>query len=438
MIIEFAITNFKSIHQKQVFSMESNSARSRIENIFDVNLQNGSKTSLVKAAAIYGQNSSGKSNCIQALWELKKIITRANRIKIDEPISAYNPFLFNPLSRQALASFELLFIAPDKQKYKYLITFNQTEIVEERLDYFPKKQVRNLFVRYAESSPEDPHLHIAKLSKELNYRKYIIHQKLPLLSLFGKAEHYQKLISPAFSYIKSLKIENVTNSHYVELLKDTIKTDLQKTEYQWLKEKLEKLIVDCDTQIKSLQIDTDTQTRMFLLNKEENALKMQRNEIIYAQHAVFDQEKEIGTYNLPFNQESLGTNRLFALGGLILKALDKGEVVFIDELDSSLHPYISRFLVKLFLNPITNPNNAQLVFTTHESHLLDKMLRSDQIWFTEKNTLGETLLFSAQDFEGIREDIPFDKWYMAGKFGAVPQTSETNFIFNYAKENQNI
>jgi AAA15 family ATPase/GTPase len=120
---------------------------------------------------------------------------------------------------------------------------------------------------------------------------------------------------------------------------------------------------------------------------------------------------------------------------LILKALEKGETIIFDELDTSLHPRLSRFLVKLFLNPLSNPNNAQLIFTAHETNLLDKdMLRSDQIWFAEKNERGETLIYSAQDFEGVREDIPFDKWYLAGKFGAIPDIQDIQFIFDYEQE----
>jgi hypothetical protein len=124
------------------------------------------------------------------------------------------------------------------------------------------------------------------------------------------------------------------------------------------------------------------------------------------------------------------------LGGLILKTLKTGGTIIFDELDTSLHPYVSRFLVLLFLDPMSNPHNAQLIFTTHEPTLMDRnLLRADQIWFADKsNPYGKTEIFSAQDFDGVREDIPFDKWYMAGKFGAIPQISEINFISSHAKE----
>ena len=82
---------------------------------------------------------------------------------------------------------------------------------------------------------------------------------------------------------------------------------------------------------------------------------------------------------------------------------------------------MSKILVQIFQSPVLNPHNAQLIFTSHDTHLLDRtLLRKDQIWFTEKNNMGITELYSLQDFDGVREDTPFDKWYLAGKFGAIP------------------
>ena len=119
---------------------------------------------------------------------------------------------------------------------------------------------------------------------------------------------------------------------------------------------------------------------------------------------------------------------ILAVGALILLQLERGGLVVFDELDNSLHPKISRFFIQLFHSLNVNKGNAQIVFSTHEPLLMDKdMFRSDQIWFTQKTQFGETELYSAQDFDGVREDIPFDKWYMAGKFGALPNIQESLF-----------
>ncbi|NEP43038.1 MAG: ATP-binding protein, partial [Okeania sp. SIO2H7] len=129
-------------------------------------------------------------------------------------------------------------------------------------------------------------------------------------------------------------------------------------------------------------------------------------------------------------QESVGTQILYALGGLILLVLEIGYVIIVDELDNSLHPKLCKFLIKLFHNPVSNPKNAQIIFATHETTLLDRELfRKDQIWFTEKDKYGATELFSAQDFEGVKDDVPFDEWYLQGKFGGEPNIKEIEFIF---------
>ena len=128
---------------------------------------------------------------------------------------------------------------------------------------------------------------------------------------------------------------------------------------------------------------------------------------------------------------------MFAIGGLMLEAFENQEptLIFLDEFDNSLHPDLSKFLVELFHNPKVNKNNSQLVFTTHETTLLDKkVFRKDQIWFGDKSKFGATELYSIKDFKelkNVRSDIPFDKWYRTGKFGAVPNIKKFEFIAEY-------
>ena len=140
-------------------------------------------------------------------------------------------------------------------------------------------------------------------------------------------------------------------------------------------------------------------------------------------------EGEEANFNF-FQKESNGTIRLYGLGALILLILNRGCILVIDEIDNSLHPKLCKFLIKLFHHPLTNPRNAQLIFASHETTLLDReLLRKDQIWFTEKNKYGETQLFSAQHFDQVKGDEPFDLWYMQGKFGGQPNIKEVEFIY---------
>ena len=135
----------------------------------------------------------------------------------------------------------------------------------------------------------------------------------------------------------------------------------------------------------------------------------------------------VGTINFSFeDRESSGTNKLFDLSGPIFETLYSGSVLVIDELDAKMHPLISQYIIELFNNPETNPKNAQLIFTTHDTHLLSqKILRRDQIWFTEKDSKEQTDLYSLIDIvlpDGTkpRNDANYEKNYIAGRYGAIP------------------
>lgn len=127
------------------------------------------------------------------------------------------------------------------------------------------------------------------------------------------------------------------------------------------------------------------------------------------------------SFPMPLEEESLGTQRFFSRIGPWLDALDKGGVLFVDEIDSSMHPLLTKRLVEMMQDSEINTNHAQLIFTTHDTILLDlTLLRRDQIWFAEKypDTLG-TSIFSMWDFS-VRKDENIQKGYLQGKYGAIP------------------
>ncbi len=142
---------------------------------------------------------------------------------------------------------------------------------------------------------------------------------------------------------------------------------------------------------------------------------------LFGVHDLYEDRKPVGEVRLDFKEESHGTQTLFPLAGLFLMQMRLGGTLFVDELDTSLHPDLTRMLVALFQSEQMNPKHTQLIFTTHDTTLLDSgLLRKDQVWFTEKDEFGETDFYSLQDFDGVRETTAFDKWYHAGKFGAKP------------------
>ena len=145
-------------------------------------------------------------------------------------------------------------------------------------------------------------------------------------------------------------------------------------------------------------------------------------------HNIYsDKGKVVGSVNFSFEErESSGTNKLFDLSAPIFDTLYTGATLVIDELDTKMHPLISQYIIELFNNHETNPKNAQLIFTTHDTHLLSqKILRRDQIWFTEKDSQEQTDLYSLMDIvlpDGTkpRNDANYERNYIAGRYGAIP------------------
>jgi hypothetical protein len=430
MILEFAVENFRSIKNRQVFSLIAESSKIKGDNVFEVSLPNGGSVRLLKTALIYGANASGKSNFIKALGNLIQMISR--RISgAGRPIRSYNPFLFSTSTVTEPTVFELTFVF-EEVKYRYKIAFNLTHILEEELVFSPKGQTQRIFERHG--GPQDL-LHKIKLGKNFGNKEIEVFNNQLALNKFGTDTPHD-LLTKVYVYFNSIDVNNAMRgaSNNIQVRQAT--QTLSESEHQPILKRLEKLIRIADTKIDGLELMQSEEREPIVGRNGEHLRKTlgsnRLNTQVYGIHKVYDDGEEIRNEKLPFDEESEGTRALFWRGGLILEKLEQGGILVFDELDNSLHPKLVKFLVRLFSNLRSNPNNAQLIFATHEVTLLDRdMFRTDQIWFTEKNQYGETELFSAQDFDGVREDVPFDKWYMAGKFGGLPKIEDIESIFNH-------
>ena len=133
---------------------------------------------------------------------------------------------------------------------------------------------------------------------------------------------------------------------------------------------------------------------------------------------------ESGSVRFELQDESLGTQRLYQMAAPVLDVLANGRVLVVDELDASLHTLLVRRLVNMFQSPTLNRNGAQLIFSTHDTSLLDQTLfRRDQVWFTEKNQAQTTQLYPLTDFSPRKKEA-LERGYLAGRYGAVPFFSE--------------
>jgi AAA15 family ATPase/GTPase len=425
MILEFKMKNYRSYRDEVVFTMEAEASKQKPQNITELELssqQNSLRT--LKTAIIYGANASGKTNVIRALYFLLEYILE--KPKINERISLYDPYLFDKSFQQEPVEFELTFIGPASFRYIYKLKINATEVLEEELSYYPGIRPALLFKR--EPFNPDKTIQAGKLGSSRNNREITIFKNQLLLSKFGDDEP-DELLSEVFLHFKNYFVMNAVSPMMMDDILSRVNKDV--SENKILKLKLERLIREADTKIAGIFLEEKSSENKNVELSDRRSSKADNYNLFGVHEMYHSDHKTDETYRLNIRQESRGTRTFYILGGKILSTLQYGGTLIVDELDTSLHPFITRMIVRLFQSEKTNPKGAQLIFTTHDVSLLDRdLVRKDQIWFAQKSEMGTTDLYSLQDFEGLREDTPFEKWYMAGKFGGLPSIKSIDTIFD--------
>lgn len=433
MIVDLVCKNFRSIKDEQVFSLEASSSSLKTNNVYTP-LSENENFRLVKSAVMYGSNASGKSNLIRLMWTMRNFILKSTELKVGDPIPKkyYDPFLLDTDSKNEPIEFKIDFIAFNKKRHRYIIKFNQEHVLYEYLGVYESVRISKIFER--KDSNEFVEFGDGMQNKKEDKR---IAKNNLYISTFSNSTNEQ--MKDVYLYFKVMEIWNVIYTQHTSELTRKIQELFNKPENEVFRKRLSKLINIADTKINSVEVAERDEEEFVSLPEEvkENLIKRYKYET-FGIHPVFEKEKQVSLERFSFNdQESQGTRMMFAIGGLILEAFSRHlpTIVFLDEFDNSLHPNLAKFLIELFHNPKVNKNNSQLIFATHETTLLDKKIfRKDQIWFGEKNKFGETEFYSIKDFKdlkNVRSDIPFDKWYRTGKFGAIPNIRKFEFIAEY-------
>jgi hypothetical protein len=408
MILNIEIKNYRSFKKACMLTMEANSSKAKIENVCNIILSDQSSIDILKSSIIFGANASGKTNIIRFLYQFKKLL-RSEFGLGDSPVFLYDPFIFDSEYINHPSEFTIDFII-DNVKYSYSFIYDRMSILEEKLIYYPNGRPALLFER---EIMEDRHL--LKIGSSLKKVSFEVFKNRLLLSKFA-IDTPHNLITPAAQYLSNIiVIDGYLPTLHVGSFDSVVEWILQSSKNE---QRLSQLLEYADTGIKSFKI-------------KENPEKNYRKYDVKAGHALYKNKDNTQQEEyLPIYEESYGTRSLFILGGTILQALDEGLPIFVDEIDSGLHTYITKFLTDLFRNERINSKNAQLILTTHDVNLLDQdTIRRDQIWFTEKDEYGCSELFSLSDFEDVREDTPFSKWYLNDKFGAVPYLKSIEKLF---------
>lgn len=422
MLIQFSVRNFMAFREKATLSLVASNydKDSRaVDNIIEASPFN---LRILKSAVIYGANASGKSKFLEAMMFMKHfVITSSKDSQKGDPIDI-EPFKLSEESEDEPSEFEIVF-AFENVMYRYGFEVNRELVVAEWLFYKPKTKEVELYYR----DHQDFNIHPRKFSKGATLvRENMIRDNALMISV--AAQFNESISTNVVEWFSSVgAISGLREESYEGFT-------MFKTNEPNYKSRILELLKAADLGIDDIQIemldltdlpkDMPKEIKDYVLKKaKEGNAKFVSDTI--TSHKRFDKNrKPSGKVDFSMaDHESSGTRKFFALTGPVIDCLENGYPLFVDELDSKLHPNLVCKIVSLFNSREHNPRNAQLIFNTHDTNLLSSgLFRRDQVWFTQKDKYGEAKLYSLGDFKSdeVRKSEPFEENYLRGKYGAVP------------------
>lgn len=407
-LLQFTVGNFRSIKDERTFTF----APTQIQDEPKESLGCIGKHRFSTISAVYGANSSGKSNLARALAMMNHIITHSVRLNDNDEL-VYMPFQLSPAGDSQPMHFEVTFLNNKKQHMRYGFENNSRKIVKEWLFVMSDEQQETpLFARDADGIAVNE-----DAFKEGIDREEMTNDNRLFLSLVAQLGGPISKDVLQFFNLELNVVSGLDSDGYQGFTLQEFKngSDISVRTLDFLRQLqfgLTKIEVE----------ERDTASGSLTPRARHNAFD------VYTSHYTYNGDGSISgqrRFNF-YEHESEGTKKMFDLAGPIFDTLQCGATLVIDELDAKMHPLISRQVVKLFTSEETNPKKAQLLFTTHDTNLLSsKLFRRDQIWFTEKDTTESTDLYRLTDIvlpDGSkpRGDGNLERNYIKGRYGAVP------------------
>ncbi len=417
MLISFSVENFLSIKEKVVFSMEATKFKS--DNLVNNSVILG-KIELLKSSVIFGPNGSGKSNLIVAMKKMRDIIENS---LVDIKVI---PFKFDVQCVNIPTTFEVKFLYKETI-YRYGFSIQNNIVAEEWL-YYKKNKPRARENQYFQRKYQE-FKNFGDFQKEADLIKKENKTREDKLYINVVADFNGKISREVLDWFSNFNSFSSIHSNLEPFTLDKIRNEKQKERIVDFLRSADFGIVDLQEKSISFdEIEEKLKSDGLPIALIENIKKDGGLKSIETYHHKYKDKKFIGLEPLFIGNESDGTKKLFDLSGAIIEALDKGEILIIDELDNSFHTKMTEAIIKLF-NSEKNIHNAQLIFASHDTNILtQKLFRRDQIWFTEKDLYGATHLYSLIDF-GTRKDTSLEKNYLEGRYGSIPAITELEYDY---------
>lgn len=418
-LLKFTIENFRSISERKTFSLVPTTIKD--EPVDNVVLRDQYR--YLRTAAIYGANSSGKSNLVRGIECMLHLVRSSVRMN-DEDALDYQPFLLNGINQSVPTLYEIEFVT-DGKRYRYGFSNTDKRIYDEWLVRIEKQKEVSLFIRNEEGIGVNEELFPE--GKNLEERTNDNRLFLSLVGQLGgeTSNSVIQFFRKGISVISGLDTEQ-----YGSFTKHYLSNKLPGSEdMKQFFRNLQLGFTSVSTMVHEFDL-SDLPSSMPEKVKEDIAKRLlgKKRIKVMSSHDIYDDSGNVvKTEVFDFDEmESAGTRKLFDFAGPMFDTLASGSVLVVDELDAKMHPLLSLELVRLFNDPKRNKKGAQLIFTTHDTNLLSsKILRRDQIWFTEKDDNERTDLYNMMQIflpDGSKPggDGNIERNYINGRYGAIP------------------
>ena len=437
MLMRFEVKNFLSFDNMTEFSMFAGDFQKKQEHLIKTK-----KTNLVKFAAFYGANASGKSNLVKAIDYSRKIILEGIK-----RIPRETFFKCKPENKNKITTFEYEILLNDKYyAYGFNVLISKNEIVGEWLYDISGKEEKLIFERDLENNQFNKDV---EFSKEINERRFDVYfedNKLNSETLFLKeisrflynTNHEFRVFEEIYKWFSNcldVNFPSIPITHFEYMLSNDVNFNKEVidilnsfgtgiTDFELIECPMEDLMKELPemliNRIKDDLLKSKSKGVNIRGNKQFYNITLDKNNNLKAQILSF--KHQMNAVDFYLSEESDGTRRLMDLIEILLS---KDKVFIIDEIDRSLHPNLTYKFIELFLN-IAKERNIQLIVTTHEDKLLDlRLLRRDEIWFIQKDNLGKTEIYPLESFDK-KFDTKIIKSYLEGRYGGIPRLKKIN------------
>ena len=424
MLIEFKFKNYRSFREEAVLSMEA-SGLSMFRNCL---IPLSATKQMLPVIAIYGKNGGGKSNVIRAFWLAVQFIRNAQRTQHEGASVPVMPFMLDDYSNTEPTEFHFIYTV-ENVKYRYGFSATKEKIVREYLYHAPKGKEAMVFERNHQQFQFTSETAKRKLISETvaeNQLFFSVACTLNDVDCVAAMRWFRECIgfSRSYSDIPRQLLEYSEDQNMLRAITDYAKAadlGIQDMQFEFNRQELDNENEIPDNMPEGLK-NALTQFLHTLAESSASDVHMKMGQVsATAIHKGEMKNGKSGLFSLDLTDESDGTRKLMSIAPAIESVLTTGGILLVDELERELHPILVNYIVAKFQSKVSNPKGAQIVFTTHNTELLNlELLRKDQLYFVDKNNAtGASELYSIKEF-GTRTTDNIRKGYLLGKYGATP------------------